>query len=230
MTSTKFHWVNKETEKFLKNGYIPQGMTVEQRVRDICDKTIGMLGTAFSNRLFDYVSKGWVSFSSPVWANFGRRGLPISCYGSWVEDDMSSILYANAEIGMMTKQGGGTSMYINNIRPRGTTISTGGLADGPVHFAGITSTIIEKCKQSDVRRGACAVYLDITHPDLPELLKIGQEGAEIQNLQYGVCVSDEFLNKVESGDKESRKVWASVLRNRIKVGFPYIFFTDNVNN
>jgi len=163
--------------------------------------------------------------------SFSVSGVVVhNCYGSFIEDTMESILYNNAEIGMMTKQGGGTSLYLNNIRPRGSKISTGGEADGPIHFAGITSSIIERCKQSDVRRGACAVYLDITHPDLPEMLRIGQEGADIQNLQYGVCVSDEFLQSVEDGDKDNRKIWASVLRNKIKTGFPYIFFTDTVNN
>ena len=231
MTYTKFKWVNKETNKFLKNGYIPQDMTVEERTKEICDTAESYLGIqGFSERFFDYVANGWVSFSSPVWANFGRRGLPISCYGSYFSDTMESILYTNAEIGMMTKQGGGTSAYIGKIRPRGSEISTGGKADGPVHFAGITSAVIEKCKQSDVRRGACAVTMDIEHPDLPELLNIGLEGSEIQNLQYGVSVSNEFLERVENGDKQARKIWASVLRNRIKVGFPYIFFKDNVNN
>lgn len=228
--TSKMKWLNEGSLKFLQKGYLPEGKDVDSRVLDICNRAEEILGLeGFSDRFLGYVQEGWVSFSTPVWANFGARGLPISCYNSHMEDNMQSILYTNAEVGMMTKQGGGTSIYLNKIRSRGSKISTGGEADGPVHFASITSTIIERCKQSDVRRGACAVYLNIDHPDLGELLEIGQEGHAIQNLQFGVCVSDRFMQSVEDGDKEARKIWADVLRTKKKTGFPYIIFQDTAN-
>jgi len=53
------------------------------------------------------MSRGFYSLASPVWSNFGLdRGLPISCFGSHMEDNMESILYTHAEVGEMTKLGG----------------------------------------------------------------------------------------------------------------------------
>ena len=66
----------------------------------------------FADKFEDYMSRGYYSFSTPVWTNFGNdRGLPISCFGSYMEDDMASILFTQAEVGMMSKYGGGASAY-----------------------------------------------------------------------------------------------------------------------
>jgi ribonucleoside-diphosphate reductase alpha chain len=165
-----------------------------------------------------------------VWANFGLRALPISCYGNFTEDSMDSILWANSEIGMMTKQGGGTSLYLGELRSRGSAISTGGFSEGAVHFAKVTDTIVDVCKQSDVRRGACAVYLPIEHEDIEEFLKIKHEGHPIQKLQFGVTVTDEWMQSMIDGDKSKRKIWAKVIKSRTDIGFPYIMFVDNANN
>jgi len=227
----KYHWLNAESRDFLSKGYLLPGQTAEERVVEICKNSESILGIHnFSDKLEGYVSKGWVSFSSPVWANFGRRNLPISCFGSYAEDNMGSILHANAEIGMMSKQGGGTSLYLGDLRHRGADISTGGKSDGAVHFAKLTNSIIDTCKQSSIRRGACAVYLDVDHKDIEEFLEIGDEGNPIQNLQFGVCVPDYWMEDMVNGDVQKRKIWAKVLKSRINKGFPYIFFTDNANN
>lgn len=226
-----FEWLNEKSEKFLKNGYIDENQDPKERVREICDNAEKILGIqGFSDKLYDYASKGWVSFASPIWSNFGKRALPISCFGSVCADTMESILYKNSEIGMMSKYGGGTSLFLGNLRKRGSKISSGGTSDGSVHFAGITDTIIDKCKQGETRRGNCAVYLPLEHGDILELLEIGSEGHEIQNLQFGVTVTDKTMRKIEEGDEELRMIWAKVIESRINKGFPYIVYIDNANN
>jgi ribonucleoside-diphosphate reductase alpha chain len=130
----------------------------------------------------------------------------------------------------MSKYGGGTSAYLGNIRPRGTSISTGGKADGPVHYARLYDTTIDVCKQSEARRGACAVYLPLEHDDIDEFLDIGTEGNPIQNLQYGVTVTDKWIEEMKGGDSAKRKIWAKVIQRRSEFGFPYIMFKDTVNN
>ena len=131
---------------------------------------------------------------------------------------------------MMSKYGGGTSCYLGNIRPRGAVISTGGLADGPVHYARIYDTVVDVCKQSEARRGACAAYLPLEHPDISEFLDIGTEGNPIQNLQYGITVSDAWLRSMKAGSKEKRKIWAKVIQRRSEFGYPYIMFKDTVQD
>lgn len=230
MEYKKYYWLNDESRLFLSRGYITE--TPEQRIKDIANTAERYLNIdGFAQKFEDYMARGFYSLSTPVWINFGKnKGLPISCYGSNIDDDLDSILNASREIGMMSKYGGGTSAYLGNIRPRGTSISTGGKADGPVHYARMYDTTVDVCKQAEARRGACAVYLPLEHPDILEFLDIGTEGNPIQNLQYGVTVTDEWMKSMTKGSKKKREIWAKVVQRRSEFGFPYIMFKDNTNN
>ena len=230
MNKEKYYWLNDESRLFLSRGYISE--TPEQRIKDIANKAEGYLKIdGFANKFEDYMARGFYSLSTPVWINFGKeKGLPISCYGSNIDDTLDSILNAGREIGMMSKYGGGTSAYLGNIRSRGSKISTGGTADGPVHYARVYDTVVDVCKQSEARRGACAVWLPVEHDDIMEFLDIGTEGNPIQNLQYGITVTDNWINDMKGGDPTKRKIWAKIIQRRNEFGFPYIMFKDNSNN
>ena len=230
MNKEKYYWLNDESRLFLSRGYISE--TPEQRIKDIANKAEGYLKIdGFANKFEDYMARGFYSLSTPVWINFGKeKGLPISCYGSNIDDTLDSILNAGREIGMMSKYGGGTSAYLGNIRSRGSKISTGGTADGPVHYARVYDTVVDVCKQSEARRGACAVWLPVEHNDIMEFLDIGTEGNPIQNLQYGITVTDNWINDMKGGDPTKRKIWAKIIQRRNEFGFPYIMFKDNSNN
>jgi len=230
MNKEKYYWLNDESRLFLSRGYINE--TPEQRIKDIANKAEEYLKIdGFATKFEDYMARGFYSLSTPVWINFGKeKGLPISCYGSNIDDTLDSILNAGREIGMMSKYGGGTSAYLGNIRARGSKISTGGTADGPVHYARIYDTVVDVCKQSEARRGACAVWLPVEHEDIMEFLDIGTEGNPIQNLQYGITVTDNWINDMKGGDPTKRKVWAKIIQRRNEFGFPYIMFKDNSNN
>jgi ribonucleoside-diphosphate reductase alpha chain len=230
MEYKKYYWLNEDSRTFLSRGYITE--TPEQRIKDIAtiaEKYLKIEG--FAQKFEDYMARGFYSLSTPVWINFGKqKGLPISCYGSNVDDSLDSILNGGREIGLMSKYGGGTSVYLGNIRPRGAVISTGGHADGPIHYAKLYDTTVDVCKQSEARRGACAVWLPLEHSDALEFLDIGTEGNPIQNLQYGVTVTDKWLEEMKAGDGDKRKIWAKVIQRRNEFGFPYIMFKDNSNN
>lgn len=230
MKNTLYYWLNQESRTFLSRGYITE--SPEQRIKDIAriaEKYLNIDG--FAQKFETYMAKGFYSLSTPVWINFGKqKGLPISCYGSNVDDNLDSILNGSREIGMMSKYGGGTSVYLGNIRPRGSSISTGGTADGPVHYARMYDTTVDVCKQSEARRGACAVWLPVEHADILEFLDIGTEGNPIQNLQYGITVTDNWLQDMKDGDEEKRKIWAKIIQRRNEFGYPYIMFKDNTNN
>lgn len=230
MEYKKYYWLNEDSRTFLSRGYITE--TPEQRIKDIAIKAEKYLNIkGFAEKFEDYMARGFYSLSTPVWINFGKqKGLPISCYGSNVDDNLDSILNAGREIGMMSKYGGGTSAYLGNIRPRGSVISTGGHADGPIHYARMYDTVVDVCKQSEARRGACAVYLPVEHADIEEFLDIGTEGNPIQNLQYGITVTDEWMEEMKGGDRKKRKIWAKVIQRRSEFGYPYIMFKDTSNN
>ena len=230
MNYKKYYWLNEESRTFLSRGYISE--TPEQRIKDIANKAEKYLKIeGFAKKFEDYMSRGFYSLSTPVWINFGKdKGLPISCYGSNVDDTLDSILNGSREIGMMSKYGGGTSIFLGNIRARGSKISTGGTADGPVHYARMYDTTVDVCKQSEARRGACAAWLPVEHNDILEFLDIGSDGNPIQNLQYGVTVTDKWIEEMKSGDADKRKIWAKIIQRRNEFGFPYIMFKDNSNN
>ena len=230
MTYSKYYWLNEESRKFLSRGYLNEAP--EERIADIANHAEKILDKpGFAEKFEEYMARGYYSLSTPVWINFGKqKGLPISCYGSNVDDSLHSILNTGEEIGMMSKYGGGTSVYLGNLRSRGSKISTGGTADGPVHYARIYDTVVDVCKQSEARRGACAAWLPVEHDDIMEFLDIGTEGNPIQNLQYGVTVTDEWIESMKAGDGDKRKIWAKIIQRRNEFGFPYIMFKDNSNN
>ena len=227
-----FEWLNKESRKFLSRGYLLEGQTPEERIRQIANKAEEYLGIpGYADKFYDYMGRGFFSLSSPVWSNYGiDRGLPVSCFGSFIEDDMQSILYGHAENGMLMKGGGGTSGYFGELRGRGAPIKNSGESSGAVHFMRMYDTLASVVSQGSVRRGFFSAYLPIEHPDADEFLDIGTEGNPIQGLTHGITVTDAFLEQVKAGDKKARKLWAKVLQRRSEIGYPYILFTDNMNN
>tara|TARA_R100001463_G_scaffold51315_4_gene101980 strand:+ start:767 stop:2416 length:1650 start_codon:yes stop_codon:yes gene_type:complete len=227
-----FFWLNDDSRTFLSRGYIDGDKTAEERIRDIGEAAADILNSyEFADKFCTYMARGYYSLSSPVWSNFGTtKGLPISCNGVYVEDRMESILGKTAEVGMQTKMGAGTSAYLGSLRSRGSAINTGGTADGPVHFANLLETTVDIIAQGNVRRGSCAVYLDIESPDILEFLDTREEGSTIQNLSLGVSIGDEWMQSMIDGDADKRTIWARVLRKRRESGYPYLFFKDTVNN
>ena len=225
-------WLTENSRKFLELGYLVEGTSPEERIREIADRAEAINGIeGFADKFYGYMSEGFYSLASPVWSNFGKkRGLPISCFGSYIGDDMGEILYTQSEVGMMSKMGGGTSGYFGDLRHRGSKISNNGHSSGAVHFMQLFDKMVDIVSQGATRRGQFAPYLPIDHPDILEFLEIGTEGNQIQKLTHGVTVSDDFMQAMIDGDQEKRAVWAKVIQMRGEIGYPYIFFEDNVNN
>ena len=227
----KIYWLNKDSRKFLERGYLIEGETPESRMRDIADGAEKLLGiTGFGDKFERYLHAGYYSLSSPIWSNFARkRGLPISCFGSFIPDTMEGIFGKLSEVAMMTKAGGGTSGYFGNIRPRGSVISSGCTSTGAVHFMELYDKTMNVVSQGNVRRGSFAAYLPIDHGDIEEFLQIKGEGNSIQDMSIGVSVSDEWMRSMIDGDKHKRKIWGLVIKKRFESGYPYLFFSDNAN-
>jgi ribonucleoside-diphosphate reductase alpha chain len=226
-----FDWINEESITFLRRGYLSEGEEPLERIRTIATHAENLLGIeGFADKFVGYMGRGWYSLSSPVWANFGKkRGLPVSCFGSNIGDNIESILYTQAEVGEMSKMGGGTSGYFGNIRHRGAEITDNGHAPGAVHFMNLFESVVDNISQGSTRRGRFSPYLPIEHPDIMEFLEIGTEGAPIQDLTHAVTVTDEFMNEMIAGDTEKRAAWAKVIQRRGEIGYPYIMFHDTMN-
>ena len=226
-----FYWVTEETRQFMEKGYLDPGQTVEERAREIADHAGMILGDKeFADKFYENLALGWYSLSTPVWVNFGKnKGLPISCFGTQLQDDTFDILRGAAEVGAMSKVGGGTATYFGNLRPRGAKISSGGETNGAVSMMELYNTTTNVISQGKVRRGSWAAYLDVEHPDIEEFLQIRSEGHPIQDVSFAVCIGDDWMQAMIDGDQEKRSIMAKIHKKRSETGYPYIFFTDNVN-
>lgn len=226
-----FSWLTEHSRNFLEAGYLVPGVSPEQRIREIAERAEDILGIdGYANKFYHYMSEGFFSLASPVWSNFGKeRGLPISCFGSNVSDDMGNILYTQSEVGMMSKLGGGTSGFFGNIRHRGAPVKNNGKASGAVHIMQLFETMVDVVSQGSVRRGRFSPYLPVEHNDIHEFLDIGTEGNPIQELTHGVTVSDAWMEEMIAGDAKKRAIWAKVIQRRGEIGYPYIFFNDKAN-
>ncbi|MGL4582600.1 MAG: ribonucleoside-diphosphate reductase subunit alpha, partial [Flavobacterium sp.] len=116
------------------------------------------------------------------------------------------------------------------LRERGSAVTDNGKSSGAVSFMKLFDTAMDTISQGGVRRGAFAAYLDIDHPDCEEFLNIKNIGNPIQNLFYGVCIPDYWMQEMIDGDRDKRQLWAKVLESRQQKGMPYLFFSDNVNS
>ncbi|HNS42384.1 MAG TPA: ribonucleotide-diphosphate reductase subunit alpha, partial [Taishania sp.] len=230
-TMERLWWKNEESEQILNRGYLLKGETVEGAIDRVASAAARRLYKPELKEAFvEMIERGWMSLSSPIWANMGtERGLPISCFNVHVPDSIESITHKLGEVIMQTKTGGGTSGYFGDLRARGSAVTDNGMSSGAVSFMRLFDTAMDTISQGGVRRGAFAAYLDIDHPDCEEFLQIKDIGSPIQNLFNAVCVPDYWMQEMIDGDVEKRALWAKVLESRQQKGLPYIFFTDNVN-
>lgn len=181
--------------------------------------------------VFNHIWNGYICPSSPVWSNFGTpRGLPISCFGSYVDDSISGIYGTLKENAKMSQLGGGTSSYWGAVRERGSKISgQTGSTGGVFEFLGNYDSMIQKVSQGGTRRGSHAVYLPFNHGDLLELLDIKKVGSPIQDLFYGVSITAEDYDLIYNQDEVALHKWSKILESRNQTGLPYIFNHTNMN-
>lgn len=226
-----FWWLNEESKNMLNRGYLLKGETVKTAIERVATAAAKRLyKPEMTESFIELIERGWMSLSSPIWANMGtERGLPISCFNVHVPDYIEGITHKLGEVIMQTKIGGGTSGYFGELRERGSPVTDNGKSSGAVSFMKLFDTVMDTISQGGVRRGAFAAYLDIDHHDILEFLEIKNIGNPIQNLFFGVCVPDYWMQEMIDGDQQKREIWAKVLESRQQKGLPYIFFSDNVN-
>lgn len=229
-------WMNEEGFLTLARGYLLPNETVQGMYTRIAKAAAKHQKNhkKWEAKFFDYMWKNWLCCASPVLSNMGSgRALPISCYSLHVGDSVDSIFDKNTELALLSKDGGGVGIYLGDVRCRGSVIKGNGHSEGVVPWAKVYDTTTQVVSQGGVRRGASAVYLDIEHGDIEEFLNIrrpiGDVNRRCMNLNHGVCITDEWMKAMLSGDKDKRQRWQEILKSRVETGEPYIFFTDTVN-
>jgi ribonucleoside-diphosphate reductase alpha chain len=184
--------------------------------------------------IFHCLWNGFIGPASPVCSNFGtNRGLPISCFSIHVSDSISSIYSHLKEVAALSKNGGGVGVYLGDVRPAGAPIFGGGKSTGIVPWARQYDLCASVVSQGGVRRGSFAMYLPISHPDVPEILRAKDHanGDSRQKIDSNIAltITDEWVESMISGDKEKQELFGEVLKTRMISGSPYLIFIDNAN-
>ena len=198
-----------------------------------------------AQRIYDYASKGWFMFASPVLSNAPEpngkiSGLPISCFLTYVGDNLDSLIEHNGEVAWLSVKGGGVGGHWSDVR---------GISDkapGPIPFMKVVDSQMTAYKQGKTRKGSYAAYMDVSHPDIEEFVNFkvatgGDINRKCLNLFNAVNITDEFMECVINGTEwnlidpstgivrdtvEARKLWQRILEARFRTGSPYLNFID----
>lgn len=182
----------------------------------------------FETRFFDLMWKGILSPASPALANTGTtRGMPVSCSGQVVADSIDEFYSALRETAILSKYAFGTSADFSGIRARGSSISTGGVANGAKEVIDDFFTATSKVSQGGNRRGSIGAYLDIEHGDFYECLNSLKTEANGKN--YGWIMRDSFIAKLKANDPEASARWKDAVHVKLLTGKGYFFFPDKAN-
>lgn len=200
-----------------------------------------------AQRLYDYSSKLWLSYATPLISNGGTGiGLPISCFLNYVDDSIDGLVNNFSENAYLSTSGGGIGSYFGHVRSVGETTSKGVDTPGAMPFMHTIDGQMLAYHQGRTRRGSAAFYMDVSHPEIIEFIEMrSPTGGDIHrknlNSHHGVCVPDAFMNAVlnntpwdlvdpHSGNVKNtvsaRDLFIRILMQRVKLGEPYIFFTD----
>lgn len=225
-------WLQPEGLKTLEKGYLLSGETPRKMYRRVSKAAASYLPEEireeWEQKFYEIIWNNWLCLATPIASNMGTaKGLPISCFGSYVEDDLYSIFNTNTEIAMLSKHGGGTSSFLGDVRHRGADISNGGRSAGTTSWTRVYKTTVAEVRQASAgRRGQHAVNLPIDHPDLEEFIDLRKH---MDGIHLAVCVHDEFMERCRRGDREALRLWSRVLKARMETGEPYMIFVDKIN-
>jgi len=201
-----------------------------------------------AQRLYDAVSQGWFMFSSPILSNAPApdeevRGLPISCFLSYVPDTLDGLIKHQSELAWLSVKGGGVGGHWSDVRP------VSDKAPGAIPFIKVADSAMTAYKQGKTRKGSYAAYTDISHPDILEFINLrvptgGDSNRKCFNINNAVNITDSFMDCV-ADDKpwsltdpsngevrdtvSARELWQRLLEVRFRTGEPYLNFIDEAN-
>jgi len=231
--------------KLLRDFYMEEDETSPQQAFARAAVAYSAGDTDLAQRMYDYTSKGYMMYSSPILSNAPKPGakhkaLPISCFLSYVPDSVKGLIEHHAELAWLSVKGGGVGGLWSDVR--GITEKSVGV----IPMLKVTDSQMTAYKQGKTGKGSYAAYLDVSHPDIIEFIKFkvptgGDINRKCFNLFNAVNITDDFMAAVIS-DSEwnlvcpstgevvdtviARELWQSILEARFRTGSPYLNFID----
>ena len=237
--------LSEQAEKLLTEYYCRPDETSPQMAFARAANAYSYGDKKLAQRIYDGASKGWFMFASPVLSNApdgdgGNRGLPISCFLTYVGDNLDSLIDHNGEVAWLSVKGGGVGGHWGDVR---------GISDkapGPIPFVKVVDSQMTAYKQGKTRKGSYAAYLDVSHPDIEEFISFkvptgGDINRKCFNLFNAVNITDAFMEAVINDTEwqltdphtgatrdtvQARELWQRILEARFRTGSPYLNFID----
>ena len=200
-----------------------------------------------AQRIYDYVSKGWFMYASPVLSNAPKpdekaKSLPISCFLTYVPDSLEGLIDHSSELRWLSVKGGGVGGHWSDVR------AVSDKSPGPMPFLHTVDADMTAYRQGKTRKGSYAAYMNVDHPDIIEFLNMrvptGDVNRKNLNLHNAINITDAFMRAVERGETwdlidpndqtvretmPARKLWEQILEVRYRTGEPYLNFIDTAN-
>lgn len=239
--------MSEQALKLVSDYYCKDGETSPQHAYARAAEAYSYGDMELAQRIYDYVSKGWFMFASPVLSNAPLpdekvKALPISCFLTYVPDSLEGLIDHTAELRWLSVKGGGVGGHWSDVR------AVSDKAPGPMPFLHTVDADMTAYRQGKTRKGSYAAYMDVSHPDIIEFLNMrvptGDVNRKNLNLHHAINVTDDFMRAVERGEtwdlldpndnsvRESmpaRKLWEQILEVRYRTGEPYLNFIDTAN-
>ncbi len=239
--------LSEQSEKLLKDYYCRENEKSPQHAFARAAVAYSYGDLELAQRIYDYVSKGWFMYSSPVLSNAPLEGepvkaLPISCFLTYVPDSLEGLIDHSAELRWLSVKGGGVGGHWSDVR------AVSDKAPGPMPFIHTVDADMVAYRQGRTRKGSYAAYMDIAHPDIIEFINMriptGDVNRKNLNLHHAVNITDDFMHAVAAGEDwdlvdpadktvretmKARKLWETILETRYRTGEPYLNFIDTAN-
>jgi len=243
------------SNKLLEKHYCREGETVHEAFSRACKCFATDIEHA--QRLYDYIDNEWFMFSSPVLSNAINvvlddnrtiymeepKGMPISCFLTYVPDNIEGLCNHTTELRWLSVKGGGVGGHWSDVR---------GISDITPGVNGFLHTVdadMVAYRQGKTRRGSYASYLNIDHPEIIEFIKMRTPTGDLNrknlNLHHGVNITDDFIDAVDNDldwclvdphscevveTVKARELWEEILTTRFRTGEPYINYIDEAND
>jgi len=239
--------LSEQSAKLLKDYYCRDDEKTPQQAFARAAVAYSYGDLELAQRIYDYVSKGWFMYASPVLSNAPIEGepvkaLPISCFLTYVPDSLDGLIDHSAELRWLSVKGGGVGGHWSDVR------AVSKKAPGPMPFLHTVDADMVAYRQGRTRKGSYAAYIDVDHPDIVEFVNMriptGDVNRKNLNLHHAVNITDKFMMAVQAGadwdlidpdDKtvrdtmKARKLWEHILETRYRTGEPYLNFIDTAN-
>ena len=176
------------------------------------------------------LKKGDIIFNSPILMNAGKeKPLSSACYVLPMEDDMDSIMDAQALSAKIFKLGAGVGIDYSRLRKEGAKVGSGGTSSGPVSLMSLVDNLAEVIKSGGKRRAAIMATLRVDHPDIESFIEHKKNDDKLLNTNISVMITDEFMNKVKLKEEKETNLWNKIVHNAWLRGDPGLVFIDTIN-